>query len=128
MVAHAQVELPNECCGILAGTDDGVVLRRYPLTNSAASPREYSAEGRDRFEVEKDMRRHGIHELAIYHSHPTSAPVPSRTDLERNGYGRSVVHLIVSLQESVPLVRGWWLGESDYEEATWEVIEASGGR
>ena len=36
MVQHAQAELPNECCGLLAGEHDGAELRAlawYPLVN-----------------------------------------------------------------------------------------------
>lgn len=123
MVQQARAELPNECCGLLAGTPDGRVLCRYPLVNTAASPREYMAEGHDRFEADKDMRQNGIEVLAVYHSHPTSDPIPSRTDLERNGYGSWAVHLIVSLKETEPRVRGWWLTEKDYTEAEWDWIE-----
>ena len=41
MLAQAQAELPNECCGFLAGSmseSEWRVLRRYPLINKAASP------------------------------------------------------------------------------------------
>jgi proteasome lid subunit RPN8/RPN11 len=48
MVAQAVAELPNECCGILAGIVDadeagaiGRVRRHYPLVNAAASPKEF---------------------------------------------------------------------------------------
>jgi len=121
MLAQARAELPNECCGLLAGTPDGRVVRRYPLVNTAASPREYQAEGPDRFAAEQDMRRNGIDVLAVYHSHPTSEPIPSRTDLARNGFGTWAVHLIISLKGVEPLVRGWWLTETDYREAQWEM-------
>ena len=46
------------------------------------------------------MRTNGTELLAIYHSHPTSEPVPSRRDVEENTYGESVVHLIVGHLEA----------------------------
>jgi proteasome lid subunit RPN8/RPN11 len=129
MLAQARVELPNECCGLLAGRIErqgesavGVVLRRYPLVNSAASPVEFWSEPRGMFEAERDMRRHGYELLAVYHSHPTSVPVPSRTDLERN-YSPDVMNLIVSLKGSKPDVRGWWLDAVGYREAAWELVQ-----
>jgi proteasome lid subunit RPN8/RPN11 len=61
--------------------------------------------------------------LAFYHSHPTSEPVPSKTDLAENGYGDCVIHLIVSLTSVPPLVRGWWLREDTYREAEFSLIE-----
>src|SRR5262245_45099121 len=41
MVAQAVEEVPNECCGLLAGRPGEPVARRYPLVNAAASPVEY---------------------------------------------------------------------------------------
>ena len=66
------------------------------------------------------MRARGFDLLAIYHSHPVSDPVPSRTDLERN-YFDGVMHLILSLKAEEPILRGWWLGEKDYREAEWGI-------
>src|SRR5438445_6194355 len=105
MLAQAVAEAPNECCGLLAGTLEGEgptarsgrVLRRYPLVNTAASPVEFLSEPRSMFEAVRDMRGVGLDILAIYHSHPASGPVPSRTDLERN-YSPDVMNLIISLK------------------------------
>src|SRR6516162_1669832 len=92
MVVQALTERPNECCGFLAGVVEapvggnvpvGRVARAYPLKNEAASPTEYlCCNDRSLFEAIRDMRRAGHDVLAVYHSHPTSPPVPSRKDLE----------------------------------------------
>jgi proteasome lid subunit RPN8/RPN11 len=133
MVAQALAERPNECCGLLAGvleTPDegeappapvGRVVECYALVNAAASPVEYESDARAMFEAYRDMRRRGLEVLAVYHSHPTSAPVPSRTDLARN-YSPEVVNLIISLTTDPPQVRGWWLTEEGYREAEWEEV------
>jgi proteasome lid subunit RPN8/RPN11 len=118
MLAQAVAELPNECCGLLAGRD-GWVTHRYPLRNALASPVRYESDPKDLFAAYKDMRRHGTEELAIYHSHPTSDPVPSRTDLERNFYGPAVVHIIISLKDAEPHVRAWRLRQTSYVEVGW---------
>jgi proteasome lid subunit RPN8/RPN11 len=141
MVAQAQAEAPNECCGLLAGivlggdveakkgaslpTDElplARVVKRYPLVNAAKSPKEYNAESRSLIEADKDMRRLGLDILAIYHSHPLTEPMPSATDLER-AYSADVVNFIISLKSEPPIVRGWWLTETEYWEAVWECIE-----
>jgi proteasome lid subunit RPN8/RPN11 len=132
MVAHARAELPNECVGLLAGrlvepgTAGGERLgrleRRYPLVNAAASPREYLSDPKSMFAAMKDMWGHGLDPLAVYHSHPTSAPIPSRTDLERN-YSPEVVNFIVSLAGAEPLLRGWWLTDRDYRAAEWDNLD-----
>ena len=123
MIAQALREAPNECCGLFAGVvRDGVatVSRIYPLLNAAASPVLYESDPRSMLDAYRDMRARGIDVVAVYHSHPTSAPIPSKTDLERN-YSEEVVNLIVSLAQTPPLVRGWWLTEAEYREASWEV-------
>ncbi len=60
MVAHAQAELPNECCGFLAGKvgTDGIarIERRYPLVNALASPVAYLWEPKGLFAAVRDMR------------------------------------------------------------------------
>jgi proteasome lid subunit RPN8/RPN11 len=128
MLAQALAENPLECCGLLAGTFDrtaatpqGLVRQRYPLVNAEQSPRRYESDARSTLDAFKDLERRGLELLSIYHSHPTSAPVPSKTDLERNFFPE-VVHLIISLATPVPAVRGWWLKEDSYEEAEWDVV------
>jgi proteasome lid subunit RPN8/RPN11 len=132
MIRQALAEQPNECCGLLAGMLEvrdlpdrpaapiGKVMERYPLVNEAASPKEFVSEPRSMFAAVRDMCQRGLDILAVYHSHPTSAPLPSRTDLARN-YSPDVVNLIISLTTEPPTVRGWWLTEKDYREAEWEV-------
>jgi proteasome lid subunit RPN8/RPN11 len=124
LYAQAKAALPNECCGLLAGQVEGGVgrvVQRYPLRNAAGSRVEYDAAPADLIAAHREMRRLGIGELAVYHSHPTSPPVPSRKDLARNGYGETVVHLIISLMDGEPLMRGWRLTAEDYREEKWEV-------
>jgi proteasome lid subunit RPN8/RPN11 len=122
--AHAQAELPNECCGLMGGkfdaTGTAVVVRHYPLVNEAASPVRYRCEGRSLFFAHKDMRYSGLELLAVYHSHPTSEPVPSKSDLAENFVGDGVMHLIISLMTSAPVMRGWWLLETDFRAGAWE--------
>ena len=125
MILHAQSEIPNECCGLLAGVCDGDVLRvekHYRLVNEAASPIEYLSEPRSMFKADLDMRMLGLEIVAIYHSHPTSELIPSRIDLEHN-YIANVVHFIVGLKDADPNVRGWWLTQDRYEEAAWQIVD-----
>ncbi|MDY3556747.1 M67 family metallopeptidase [Gemmata sp. JC717] len=120
VVAHARAEFPFECCGLLAGTIDagaGVATARFPVRNALRSPTDYLTDARGMFDAFRAMRAGGLELLAIYHSHPASAPVPSARDLACNTYGETVVHLIAGLAAAEPEVRGWWLGESEYREA-----------
>ncbi len=126
IILQARAELPNECCGMLAGTIEngaiGRVTRRLPLVNAAASPREFESEPRSMLSAEKARREEGLEFLAIYHSHPNSPPIPSNTDLQRN-YSPDVVNLIISLQTDPPEIRSWWLAVDGYQEAALEWVD-----
>lgn len=142
MIAQAFAELPNECCGLFAGRvgqsqrsgevggNDVPVVKvvcRYALVNVMASPREYLSNDQSLIKAHCDMREKGTDVAAIYHSHPIAPPVPSKKDMVRNFYGLYAMHFIVSLERGTAEVRAWWLGENDYLEATWEVIEPDAG-
>lgn len=125
MLAQALAELPNECCGLLAGkihaatqTAVAQVMGCYPLVNELASPVEYLSEPRSMFEAIRNIDRKGLDIVAVYHSHPTSDPVPSRTDRERN-YSPQVMNLIISLKDGQPRMAAWWLTADNYREAEW---------
>ena len=128
LLGHARQVLPAECCGLLAGTVvDGIgrVTLHLPLVNALASPTEYESDPRSMLAAHKAMRQSGTDVLAVYHSHPSSDPVPSRRDRERN-YSERVVNLIVGLRGAEPTVRGWWLTADGAQEAEWEVEWADG--
>ena len=129
MVEHAQLTSPAECCGLIAGTIDKNVARAeqiYKLINELASPVAYRSEPRSILAAYRDMDRRGLVELAVYHSHPSAPPIPSRTDLADNFRGESVMHFIVSLRTNPPEVRVWWLGERDFREAEWVRVGGEG--
>ena len=117
VIAHARAELPNECCGLLAGSADGRAMRHFPIRNDLASPTEYLTNARDLLDAMKASRADGIEVLAIYHSHPASDPIPSKTDLANNTWGENAMHVIVGLAGIQASIRGWWLGETDFQEA-----------
>jgi len=128
MLAHAQSEMPNECVGILSGriaAGNAHVLRGYSLVNDLVSPTEYHSKPESLFAVAREMRLLGHTLLVVYHSHPTSDPIPSRKDLERNNYP-DAIHIIISLKSGTPLARAWWLTNTDYREATWTIIPDEG--
>jgi [CysO sulfur-carrier protein]-S-L-cysteine hydrolase len=81
IVAHAQAEVPNEACGLIA-LEDGVATRYLPGINEAASPYRFLLRpgSPDDFFLEDE----GL-ELAVFHSHLSSPPRPSRTDVENIG-------------------------------------------
>src|SRR5262249_9240591 len=130
MIAQAQADSPNECCGLLAGTigTEGEtckarVVSHFPLANSAASPKRFDAAPWDLFAAFRSMRPLGLEHLAIYHSHPTTAAVPSKTDLAEWYYETSVMCMIISLADKEPKLRAWWLSGDNFCEAAWEIVD-----
>jgi proteasome lid subunit RPN8/RPN11 len=93
LVEHAEAELPNEACGLLV-LRDGAAERFVPGRNRAASPY--------RFELEVDPETWFLedegYELAVFHSHPSSPPRPSRTDVENIGLWEGRPYVILSLR------------------------------
>jgi proteasome lid subunit RPN8/RPN11 len=89
LAEHARREAPNEACGLVV-LRDGVAERYVPGRNAAASPY--------RFELEVDpdtwfLEDEG-YELAVFHSHVSSRPRPSRTDVENIGLWAGRPYLI----------------------------------
>ena len=125
MLNHAFAEWPLECCGLLAGRvegERGEVMRLYRLVNELASPVEYRSSPRSMFDACRDLSAHGWDVLAVYHSHPTTAPIPSTKDRAAN-YSENVVNLIISLAEPIG-VAAWWLTADSHRPADWEIGDA----
>ncbi len=120
MVAHCVREAPLECCGLLGGAG-GRVDSFHPLRNASASETRYDADPNDLVAAVVALRERASEILAIYHSHPKWAAVPSKTDLRENHYG-PVPRIIVSLLGSTPEVRVWRLDSDSYEELPWRVV------
>lgn len=121
MIEQARVELPNECCGLLAGKwgqDPVRVEQMFPLVNALASPVEFESDPQKMFEACREIRKQGWEVLAVYHSHPTSPPTPSRKDQERN-YSPEVMNLIISLEKPEVEMRAWWLTADGFAPGKW---------
>ena len=94
LVAHAEADAPNEACGLVL-LRDGTAERYVPGQNGAASPY--------RFELELDdpelwFAEDDGYELAVFHSHLSSPPRPSRTDVENIGLWEGKPYLILTVR------------------------------
>ena len=125
MVAHAREDLPNECCGILAGRE-GQVLKVYRMTNVEASPFRFSMDPREVARVDREASDRGWDLLAIYHSHTHTPAYPSDTDVRIAG-GTSelwpeVRYVLVSLMDAdSPQVRIFQIKDGVVTEEPLEV-------
>ena len=121
IVAHARESAPNECCGLVGGSADGVVQTIYRCRNVAPDRLvTYEAAPEDLFDAQRKMRKRGEQLIAIYHSHPRAAiPEPSPTDV-RLAYYPSAVYLILGFAGQTPCLQAFRISES---EGCWEPAE-----
>jgi len=117
MVAHAREDLPNECCGMVAGLD-GEATEVIRVENAAASPLRYEMDPKAQYEAWKSIEDGGKELLAIYHSHTKSAAYPSQTDVNQAVAWPDQVYVIVSLaDEYAPDVKGYFLKDLTIADA-----------
>ncbi len=109
LVAHARDEAPNECCGILIGAGFRI-NRSVRARNTLDSPTRYLIDPRDQIAAMKSARARGEVVVGFYHSHPSSAPVPSETDRSEATYpGHCYLIVFPGNDRSPAEVRGFRL-------------------
>jgi len=116
IVAHAMEDRPNECCGMVSGSD-GVATEVFRARNALASPFSFDMEPSDQFGIYTTIEDRGEEILAIYHSHTKSPAEPSQSDRNNARSWPDPVWLIVSLADSDnPVLRGWDMHAGKVEE------------
>lgn len=101
ILAHAVKELPDEACGLIAGTVEGVdkeIKKVYLLTNIDHSNEHFSLDPKEQLEAIKDMRKNGFVPLGNWHSHPESPSRPSEED-KRLAFDSKASYMILSLMD-----------------------------
>ena len=107
--AHAAEEAPNECCGVLV-LRDGVAERYVRGRNTLASPYRYELD----VDPEVWFLEDDGYELAVFHSHPETEPIPSRTDRELSGLWGGKPFVIYGLK--LDRLRAWRVARDGAEE------------
>ena len=95
MLAHAREEAPRECCGLLVGRGEAVA-RIIRARNADVKATRYLIDPADHFAAIRSARADGLEVIGAYHSHPSSAPVPSPTDIAEANCGSDFLYVIVS--------------------------------
>jgi proteasome lid subunit RPN8/RPN11 len=116
VVSHAQADAPNECCGYMRLTD-GTVDEIFRAENLRNSPYGYEIDPKSLLAA-NDLDDDGFG-VAIYHSHPRSAPEPSQTDINLALYPHWL-YVIVSLAGD-PEMRAWRIADGRVEEEPVEI-------
>ncbi len=93
LAEHAEAELPNEACGLIV-IRDGTAERYVPARNAAASPCRFELDAGPEVWFLEDEG----YELAVFHSHISSPPRPSRTDVENIGLWEGKPYVILTVR------------------------------
>ena len=131
MIAQALEELPNECCGIIAGRD-GQATKLYRTRNAEASPFRYNIHPLDLLRIERELDAEGWQVLVIYHSHVASEAYPSATDIRLAQWPGSnppvdlypgAYYVVVSLKDrDAPVVRAFEIHAGVVSEVQLEAV------
>ncbi|MER3524160.1 MAG: hypothetical protein C4326_08860 [Ignavibacteria bacterium] len=125
---HAMRSSPEECCGMVLGTEAGDTRRACDILeahNAGIELRErrYHILPEEYRRAEAFAARHGVQILGLYHSHPNHPAEPSLLDLEYALPWFS--YIIVAVEKGIPsAVRSWRLREdrSHFDEERLETI------
>jgi proteasome lid subunit RPN8/RPN11 len=122
MISHAEESYPEECCGLLSGTD-GVPSHVYRVQNVHDTPRVFfEMAPKEQFWAFKNMRHNGQNLMAIYHSHPETPARPSQSDISL-AYDPEPRYLIMSLrQRDKPDLRAYRIVEGTVTEEAIEIV------
>jgi proteasome lid subunit RPN8/RPN11 len=107
IVQHARRDAPNECCGMVATTRDGVAVSVHPVSNSEASPLRFKMDGQEQYNAIMAIEHAGYELGAMYHSHTRSEPYPSQTDVQFSKDWPGMEWLIVGLKRDEVEVRSY---------------------
>lgn len=105
---------PNECCGIMFGSEDGddhVVKSLRPIVNARESGEQYHRfliTAEEMMQAELEARRLGLEIVGFYHSHPDHPAKPS--DYDRDHALPFYSYIILRVAEGRPeLMTSWRL-------------------
>ncbi len=122
LLHSAQQSPTEEVCG-LVGAKNAIANTCYPIKNTAASPENrFQLDEKQQINALSTMRDKGESLAAIYHSHPTAAATPSKTDIALAAYPEAV-YLIISLNtKGVLEMKGFKIAHNSFTEVALSLI------
>jgi proteasome lid subunit RPN8/RPN11 len=102
MLSHLSGDRTRERCGLLAG-QNGRVENVLPVPNVLRSAVAYRMDGPEFFDA---LKACAWEPVGIYHSHLSTPPIPSATDIAEATYPEAV-YIIVSFQNEPPAMRAY---------------------
>jgi len=122
IVAHSRDDLPNECCGLIGGSD-GEMKSVHRARNAAATWLRYEVHPTDQLRIMDRIEADGEEMVGIYHSHTKSDAYPSQTDINLAAAWPDPLYLICSLADrDDPVVRAFAIRGGRVEEVDLDVV------
>lgn len=113
---------PREVCGVIGGRG-AQALKIIPTPNVAPDPTQYyEIDPQALVNALMQLRADSLDVIGFYHSHPHSAPVPSRTDVALSAYPDAAM-LIVGLKTGEPELAAWRVRYGSAERITLHVAD-----
>jgi proteasome lid subunit RPN8/RPN11 len=128
LIAHARAGLPNEACGLLAGSNgstsgvEGSVRaeRFFPMANADSSPMTFRLDPKEQLQVFDLIDELGMDLVGIVHSHTHTEAYPSPTDRRQAFYPEAHYVLVSLADRNNPVLRAFTIrgGEVHEEEVS----------
>jgi proteasome lid subunit RPN8/RPN11 len=110
LVAQAERDSPHETCGLIGGWVQNGVFRAIeivPLPNITADPvHHFRIDDRALIDTLFAFESRGLSLVGIYHSHPHSAPIPSREDVACAHY-RGTPYIVIGREGTKAVLAAW---------------------
>jgi [CysO sulfur-carrier protein]-S-L-cysteine hydrolase len=122
MVAACIRALPNEGCGLLLGTGEGLVHEVIPSPNIADSAKVYEIDPTVFLVASRRADDQGLEVIGVFHSHTHSEAYPSPTDV-RQAPDPSWHYVLISLRDSPAELRSFRIIDGDVAPEVMDLTE-----
>jgi proteasome lid subunit RPN8/RPN11 len=122
MVATCIRALPNEGCGLLLGSVEGIVSEVVPSLNVADSAKVYEIDPKVLLRAYRRADEEGVEVLGVFHSHTHSEAYPSPTDI-RQAPDPSWHYVLISLRDAEADVRSFRVNGEDVTSEPLKILD-----
>ena len=123
IINHGIMNYPYEVCGLLSGTNNKV-LSVWKLENELKSDRRFYVGEKAVAKNLKSIANKNEMLLAIYHSHPTTAPLPSHYDIS-NHMDDNIIMVIITYKTKTPKMKCYRISNGTYRECVLIIEQTS---
>ncbi|WP_347987459.1 M67 family metallopeptidase [Methylomonas sp. AM2-LC] len=122
---HQALLTPDqEICGLIGADASGQPSSCYPISNHADNPHnQFLLDAQQQIAAMQTMRAKQEQLFAIYHSHPTTAAIPSHADLKQTAYPEALQIIISLSTKGILELRAFRCSDNTAHELNINLIE-----